>query len=515
MFTKITYLCALVAVSQAGLLAEPVHYSEAVSSQSIIRHDEPQQIATKYVSAPVAKLSVAPVSYQAPVYYQSNPVKYSVESSHVYQQPQITKLVAPVTKYVTAPVVQKVVSAPVYHSAPVSYSAPVQYSAPIAKVVAHEPEIVSNPKYEYSYSVADGHTGDNKSQQEVRDGDVVKGSYSFHEADGSIRTVEYSADDHSGFNAIVHNTAPTPAPVLVKAAPVLVKSEPVLQYYKIILLFCSVVVSQAVFIDPSQNFKEGHKNSKTWQYIKVYHPPSSKYMHTYDFYAYPKYEFEYAVSDKKTGDHKHHREHRDGDRVTGEYSLVEADGSLRKVQYDADDHHGFNAVVSKLYNKHGDNAFSVFDHTREFGRGVKINHYFPGKDYFYESKEIKEKQIIPVKESVQEPKKDTEETTKSEDGNNDESSKVIPNKVEQVAPTPIKVETVEVAPVKIIPNVVSMVMPNNAKLNSDMVMMPLVENASEKPETNETDKSNSEQTSTDSEGASSYYRQSRIYYVGF
>lgn len=79
------------------------------------------------------------------------------------------------------------------------------------------------PKYEYSYSVSDGHTGDNKQQQELRDGDVVKGSYSLLEADGSIRTVEYTADDHNGFNAVVHNTAPKAAPALIKAAPVLLK----------------------------------------------------------------------------------------------------------------------------------------------------------------------------------------------------------------------------------------------------------------------------------------------------
>lgn len=57
--------------------------------------------------------------------------------------------------------------------------------------------------------------------------------------------------------------------------------------------------------------------------------------------TYPKYEFEYAVSDKKTGDHKHHHEARDGDRVRGGYSLVEPDGSLRKVEYNADDQHGY------------------------------------------------------------------------------------------------------------------------------------------------------------------------------
>lgn len=54
----------------------------------------------------------------------------------------------------------------------------------------------------------DQHTGDLKSQWEHRDGDKVKGSYSVLEPDGSIRTVDYTADDHSGFNAVVKKTGP-------------------------------------------------------------------------------------------------------------------------------------------------------------------------------------------------------------------------------------------------------------------------------------------------------------------
>lgn len=34
------------------------------------------------------------------------------------------------------------------------------------------------------------------------------GQYSLVEADGSIRTVDYTADKHNGFNAVVHKTAP-------------------------------------------------------------------------------------------------------------------------------------------------------------------------------------------------------------------------------------------------------------------------------------------------------------------
>lgn len=57
----------------------------------------------------------------------------------------------------------------------------------------------AHPRYTFNYGVADGHTGDQKSQWEARDGDVVKGQYSLVEPDGTIRTVNYSADDHNGY----------------------------------------------------------------------------------------------------------------------------------------------------------------------------------------------------------------------------------------------------------------------------------------------------------------------------
>ncbi|XP_043491790.1 cuticle protein 18.6-like [Polistes fuscatus] len=60
-----------------------------------------------------------------------------------------------------------------------------------------------NPQYSFSYSVADGLTGDNKAQEETRSGDVVQGSYSLIEPDGSRRIVSYAADPINGFNAVV------------------------------------------------------------------------------------------------------------------------------------------------------------------------------------------------------------------------------------------------------------------------------------------------------------------------
>lgn len=57
--------------------------------------------------------------------------------------------------------------------------------------------------YEFHYSVHDPHTGDIKSQKEVRKDDKVEGSYELIDSDGHRRIVKYRADDHSGFEAIV------------------------------------------------------------------------------------------------------------------------------------------------------------------------------------------------------------------------------------------------------------------------------------------------------------------------
>ncbi|XP_065094379.1 pro-resilin-like [Ochlerotatus camptorhynchus] len=79
----------------------------------------------------------------------------------------------------------------------------------------------------------------------------------------------------------------------------------------------------------------------------------SGYAKTYnDYYAYPKYNFEYGVDDPHTGDHKKQWEVRDGDVVKGGYMLKEADGTTRVVEYTADDQNGFNAVVKKIGHAH-------------------------------------------------------------------------------------------------------------------------------------------------------------------
>ncbi|XP_043262043.1 larval cuticle protein A2B-like [Colletes gigas] len=126
-------------------------------------------------------------------------------------------------------------------SAPLTYAPAAQLAyaaaaplavAPVAKTLAVAPvakavdaDFDPNPQYSYAYDVHDSLTGDAKSQQETRDGDVVQGSYSLVEPDGTRRIVDYVADPVNGFNAVVRKEAA--AAPLVAAAPLAKLATPV------------------------------------------------------------------------------------------------------------------------------------------------------------------------------------------------------------------------------------------------------------------------------------------------
>ncbi|XP_037906621.1 uncharacterized protein LOC119648831 [Hermetia illucens] len=74
-----------------------------------------------------------------------------------------------------------------------------------------------HPEYAFSYGVKDLHTGDVKSQWESRDNGIIKGRYSILEPDGSIRTVDYTADSKNGFNAVVKTHGPNIHPIMETA----------------------------------------------------------------------------------------------------------------------------------------------------------------------------------------------------------------------------------------------------------------------------------------------------------
>lgn len=72
-----------------------------------------------------------------------------------------------------------------------------------------------HPRYAFNYAINDPMTRDNKAQWESRDGDVVQGAYSLRESDGTIRVVEYFANDLKGFNAVVKKIGPNVHPITI------------------------------------------------------------------------------------------------------------------------------------------------------------------------------------------------------------------------------------------------------------------------------------------------------------
>lgn len=53
----------------------------------------------------------------------------------------------------------------------------------------------------YSFGISDPKSGNSQTRQESRNGDAVQGEYSVLQADGAIRTVQYTADSKNGFQA--------------------------------------------------------------------------------------------------------------------------------------------------------------------------------------------------------------------------------------------------------------------------------------------------------------------------
>lgn len=185
---------ALLAVVSAGVV--PIGYHHAVP-----------HAAVSYSNS---------VSHVAPVHaYSAGHVGvYSAPTVHAYAAPAVhTYAAAPIVTKTVAPAVHAYAAAPVYtHAAPV-----------VAKTVVAEHHAPAH--YDFEYAVHDPHTGDAKTQHESRRGDAVHGSYSLVDADGSKRTVEYTADAHNGFNAVVHKepavhpVAVAPAVTYAAAAP--------------------------------------------------------------------------------------------------------------------------------------------------------------------------------------------------------------------------------------------------------------------------------------------------------
>lgn len=177
--------------------------------------------------ATVVKAGVAPLAYSsyplsAPVVaspYLARSAPFVAAASPYYARsvvasPFVNQYVQPAVVRSAPFFAQPAVAAPVIARAAPVVAAPVlARAAPVvaAPVIAKSAEFDAYPQYHFGYNVNDALTGDNKAQEETREGDVVRGSYSLVEADGSIRKVNYYADPINGFNAVVQKSFPSAA----------------------------------------------------------------------------------------------------------------------------------------------------------------------------------------------------------------------------------------------------------------------------------------------------------------
>lgn len=173
----------------------PVAYSSYPFSAPLISAPAFARSAPLLAPSPYFARSVLSSPYVASQYVQPSLVR----SAPLIAQPAFARTVA--APLAAAPVVAA-------RAAPLVAAAPV-----IAKSADYAD---AYPQYQYAYNVNDVLTGDNKAQEEIRDGDVVKGFYSLVEADGSIRKVNYYADPVNGFNAVVQKSLPA----VVAAEPI-------------------------------------------------------------------------------------------------------------------------------------------------------------------------------------------------------------------------------------------------------------------------------------------------------
>ncbi|EAT32575.1 AAEL015278-PA [Aedes aegypti] len=127
-------------------------------------------------------------------------------------------------------------------------------------------------------------------------------------------------------------------------------------FKNIVLFACLAVVVSARYIagDHGYYHNDHHQSHSEFEY---HH---GDYLH-----SHPKYNFKYGVKDGYTHDHKSAWEHRDGDVVKGQYTLDEADGTHRVVDYSSDHKSGFQVHVQRTghaRHPHGESYVKIDQH---------------------------------------------------------------------------------------------------------------------------------------------------------
>lgn len=94
---------------------------------------------------------------------------------------------------------------------------------------------------------------------------------------------------------------------------------------------------QPQYIDPQQLGKQGPSGPPRGQFL-----PNPE-----DYDSNPQYQFSFDVKDDQFTNYQNRKESRDGDKISGSYSVVDSDGFIRTVKYTADPLQGFKAEVTR------------------------------------------------------------------------------------------------------------------------------------------------------------------------
>lgn len=275
-------LLAVLLTVAAGRAAERPYETYSSPGAHAAYHAPPVQYATPSApSAPRADLTYT-TSHGAPVHSVSKAVSFAPQSAQAAQAAQAVQYARTALQYAPQPAAQHAMQhvheapPPAYTHAPHNYAmAPVDYPSTPAK-------------YTYAYDVHDELTGDVKSQHETRDGDVVHGSYSLIDPDGTRRTVEYTADPVHGFNAVVHREGvkhQAPAPKAAHAAPVAYVAPAAKKAAHV-----APAPQRAVYAAPAPAVYEYHAPSHhrlDHGPVHAYASPTPVYSHSSPAYAHP------------------------------------------------------------------------------------------------------------------------------------------------------------------------------------------------------------------------------------
>jgi len=205
-----------------------------------VSESDPQQLVnvvrTHAPVAPLTQVRVIPVDATRQVSHVSHsPVATvqtlrTVPTHQTVQQLRTIPATHAVQSVRTVPAVVRHDATHVVHTAPTQTlqavrTAPAQTvvhtdHVPVRTTVIAQPaEAVGVAQYSFGYSIADTETGDSKTREETRNGDVTTGSYSVADPDGRIRTVTYTADAVNGFQAQVTYDGEAGPPAIAINAP--------------------------------------------------------------------------------------------------------------------------------------------------------------------------------------------------------------------------------------------------------------------------------------------------------